>query len=388
MSMITVWYKFVSGRDFHKIRMPGPYTTVADLKSEIYHAKFKAKKEYTNPTGKNDNRRRYYSIWNGCCLGTDHDLLIIDPKTNTPYVDDNALILNQAAVLLRRVPGDRRRRPLDTEPIVPRPQEETDSDGDSTSVTAENSVSISEEIDLHDFGEDVFGVQKKSNPAADEEEQMKIKELVNTPALGIWIPANGGGWNSRKRNQPCSASDSLPPPPDYYVCHRCGIKGHYIQHCPTNGDSNYDHGKRMRPTVTLNPAAECEFNKLMEGISSSSSSNSETTTSIDTSSSSSYSAVVPAELHSPLCRSVMREAVFAKRCCFRSFCNGCIREHVKKSKACVCGAAAANVDAKDDDFVANVTVRKMINSFSQRKSYSSCSSSVGSNSCSAVVITM
>ncbi|CAN1830143.1 E3 ubiquitin ligase PARAQUAT TOLERANCE 3 [Linum perenne] len=144
----------------------------------------------------------------------------------------------------------------------------------------------------------------------------------------------------------------------------------------------------MRPTVTLNPAAECEFNKLMEGISSSSNSNS--TSSETNTSTSSYSAVVPAELHCPLCTSVMREAVFAKRCCFRSFCNGCIRDHVKKSKACVCGAA--NADAKDDDFVANVTVRKMINSFSQRKSYSSCSSSssgsVGSNSCSAVVITM
>ncbi|CAN1296289.1 E3 ubiquitin ligase PQT3-like [Linum perenne] len=368
MSMITVWYKFVSARDFHAIRMPGPFTTVADLKSEIYYAKFKAKKDNTNPSEKNDNRRRYHSIWNGCCLGTDHDLLIIDPKTNTPYLDDSALIFNQAAVLLRRVPGDRRRRPLDTTPIDLTPQEETDSDGDS-SVTAENSFSSSEEIDLHDFGEDVFDIQKKeSNPGAAvdrDDEDSKIKELVNTPALGTWS-------NSRKRSEPCSASVSLPPPPDYYVCHRCGIKGHFIKHCPTNGDPNYDHRKRMRPSVEPNPAAESEFNKLMEGISSSS---------IETSSSS-CSVVVPAELHCPLCRSVMRDAVFVKRCCFRSFCNGCIRDHVKKSKACACGEA--NVDVRDDDFLPNVTVRKMINSILQQRK--SCSSSSSSSSCSSVSV--
>ncbi|CAN1798269.1 hypothetical protein LINPERHAP1_LOCUS21621 [Linum perenne] len=97
--------------------MSGPFTTVADLKSEIYYSKFKAKKDNTNPSEKNDYCRRYHSIWNGCCLGTDHDLLIIDPKTNTPYLDDSALIFNQAAVLLRRVPGDHRRRPLDITPI-------------------------------------------------------------------------------------------------------------------------------------------------------------------------------------------------------------------------------------------------------------------------------
>ncbi|CAN1746423.1 Pentatricopeptide repeat-containing protein At3g62890, partial [Linum perenne] len=77
--------------------------------------------------------------------------LIYTHILNSPYLDDSALIFNQASVLLRRVPGDRRRRPLDTTPIDLTPQEETDSDGDS-SVTAENSVSSSEEIDLHDFG--------------------------------------------------------------------------------------------------------------------------------------------------------------------------------------------------------------------------------------------
>jgi len=25
-----------------------------------------------------------------------------------------------------------------------------------------------------------------------------------------------------------------------YICHRCGKPGHYIQHCPTNGDPAFD----------------------------------------------------------------------------------------------------------------------------------------------------
>ncbi|CAN0870433.1 E3 ubiquitin ligase PQT3-like [Linum grandiflorum] len=190
---------------------------------------------------------------------------------------------------------------------------------------------------------------------------MKIKELVDTPALGIW------------RKQPYSALSSLPPPPDYYVCHRCGIKGHFIQECPTNGDPEFDHRKRMRPTVTLNPAASTKTT-----------SSTETTT---TSSKNTYfGGVVPAELHCQLCGLVMSDAVFAKRCCFRSFCDGCIRDHVKKSKSCACGVA--NVDAKVDDFVPNVTVRKLIKSILlQMSSISSCSSSTGisSSDCSTVI---
>ncbi|KAL6121278.1 hypothetical protein NUSPORA_01832 [Nucleospora cyclopteri] len=30
-------------------------------------------------------------------------------------------------------------------------------------------------------------------------------------------------------------------PPENYICYRCGTKGHYIQHCPTNDDKNYNN---------------------------------------------------------------------------------------------------------------------------------------------------
>jgi E3 ubiquitin-protein ligase RBBP6 len=37
-------------------------------------------------------------------------------------------------------------------------------------------------------------------------------------------------------------------PPPNYVCHRCNTPGHFINHCPTNGDSRYDFHKVKKPT--------------------------------------------------------------------------------------------------------------------------------------------
>ncbi|KAG9454234.1 hypothetical protein H6P81_007138 [Aristolochia fimbriata] len=39
-------------------------------------------------------------------------------------------------------------------------------------------------------------------------------------------------------------------PPQGYICHRCKVPGHFIQHCPTNGDPNYDI-KRVKPPIGI-----------------------------------------------------------------------------------------------------------------------------------------
>lgn len=41
-----------------------------------------------------------------------------------------------------------------------------------------------------------------------------------------------------------------PRPPDSYVCFRCNSGGHYIQHCPTNSDPNFDKS-RIRKTTGI-----------------------------------------------------------------------------------------------------------------------------------------
>jgi hypothetical protein len=41
------------------------------------------------------------------------------------------------------------------------------------------------------------------------------------------------------------------PPPPGYVCHRCGIKGHWIQECPTNGDPDHDKRRVLKAPVGI-----------------------------------------------------------------------------------------------------------------------------------------
>lgn len=40
-------------------------------------------------------------------------------------------------------------------------------------------------------------------------------------------------------------------PPDSYACFRCGIKGHWIQACPTNNDPTFDNERRLKRTTGI-----------------------------------------------------------------------------------------------------------------------------------------
>ncbi|MCL7024943.1 hypothetical protein MKW94_007640 [Papaver nudicaule] len=154
-------------------------------------------------------------------------------------------------------------------------------------------------------------------------------------------------------------------PPEGYTCHRCQIPGHYIQHCPTNGDPDYDVKKLRKPTgipksmlletsdgsyelpggsVAVLEPNEAAFEKLVEGIPSIVSKRV-----ID----------IPPELHCPMCKDVMRFAVLTSKCCFQSFCDGCIRGNIMSKSMCVCGARGILVD----DLIPNKTIRDTIDRY-------------------------
>ncbi|KAF9622300.1 hypothetical protein IFM89_031103 [Coptis chinensis] len=86
------------------------------------------------------------------------------------------------------------------------------------------------------------------------------------------------------------------------------------------------------------------------------------------SSSQSLRCVLPSELHCPLCRDVMKDAMLASKCCFDSFCDKCIRNHIISKAACVCGAT--NVFA--DDLLPNKTVKDTINRILESDSSQKC----------------
>ncbi|KAL7746559.1 Protein mpe1 [Sorochytrium milnesiophthora] len=75
---------------------------------------------------------------------------------------------------------------------------------------------------------------------ATQEKMASMRKIHNRPMQ----PGMRPGMRPRPR------PDGLPPrePPPGYLCHRCGQKGHYIQDCPTNGDTTFDRPKVKRTT--------------------------------------------------------------------------------------------------------------------------------------------
>lgn len=65
--------------------------------------------------------------------------------------------------------------------------------------------------------------------------------MVIVKRIPLWMTkSNADTQKTQSKHQP-----KLPP---NYVCFRCGQKGHFIQHCPTNDDKNFDLLKIRKAT--------------------------------------------------------------------------------------------------------------------------------------------
>ncbi|XP_024640376.1 E3 ubiquitin ligase PQT3-like isoform X2 [Medicago truncatula] len=290
------------------------------------------------------------------------------------------LIPKNTSVLIRRVPG-RPCLPIVTEKKQEFENKVVETEPENSTLPADytSSMQYPENLDWDEFGNDLYSIPdqlpvQSSTMIPDApltskaDEDSKIKALIDTPALdwqqqgsdfgagrGFRRGAVGGrigggrGFGLERKT-----------PPEGYVCHRCKVSGHFIQHCPTNGDSTFDIKKVRQPTgiprsmLMVNPQGsyalqngsvavlkpnEAAFDKEMEGLSS--------TRSVGD---------LPPELHCPLCNNVMKDAVLTSKCCFKSFCDKCIRNYIMSKSACVC--LATNILA--DDLLPNKTLRDAI----------------------------
>lgn len=125
------------------------------------------------------------------------------------------------------------------------------------------------------------------------------------------------------------AARNVNVPPNGYICHRCNIAGHFIQHCPTNGDPNYNI-KRLK--VATSP-----IQNEVEGLSSNANNS------------------IPSEFYCKLCKKIMENAVMT-RCCFDSFCDKCIRSFTASNSKCLCGFT----NIPNDHLLPNLTLRNTI----------------------------
>ncbi|XP_068650067.1 E3 ubiquitin ligase PQT3-like [Aristolochia californica] len=358
---MAVYYKFKSAKDYDSVPIDGHFISVAILKEKIFESKHLGR-------------------------GTDFDLMISNAQTNEEYADEAMLIPKNTSVLVRRVPG-RPRMPIVTEIDEPKRLEdkvEETPPPKSVSVTDASAVKIPEEFEWDEFGNDLYAIPEMmpaqsgnllqdAPPTNKADEDSKIKALIDTPALD-WQrqsqegfgPGRGfgrgmGGRTMAGRGFGRGGGLERKTPPQGYICHRCKIPGHFIQHCPTNGDPNYDI-KRVKPptgipksmlmatpegsyalpsgAVAVLRPNEAAFEKEIEGF--------PTTRSVSD---------LPPELRCPLCKEVMKDAVLTGKCCFKSFCDKCIRDHIISKAMCVCGAT--NILA--DDLLPNKTLRETIN---------------------------
>uniref|UniRef100_A0A2C9WCD2 DWNN domain-containing protein n=1 Tax=Manihot esculenta TaxID=3983 RepID=A0A2C9WCD2_MANES len=357
---MPIYFKFFSAKEYDFIPVDGSVISVDALKRKFFESKYKQKSK-------------------GSCLGTDLDLVVVNAQTNDCYVDD-MLIPNNTRVLIRRVPGTRFRKPISTATIVViGTQQPLSSHFTGSNITFE---------DDDGFGDDDVLVIPRMQPVqsskstVDEEfdEDSKIKALVNTPALD-WQPKGSNGVGFGSRGVIGGLRKKIPP--QGYICHRCKVPGHFIQHCPTNGDPKYDF-KRVKPPTgipksMLMPNPDGSY-KLSSGATAVLQPNNDafekeilgcfpSKISVDN---------LPPELLCPLCKQVMRDAVLTSKCCFKSFCDTCIRVHLITSKlTCACGAT----NVLTDYLIPNMTLRDTINCFVQSgSSYSSTVENAKSNS--------
>ncbi|CAI0413188.1 unnamed protein product [Linum tenue] len=352
---MAVYYKFKSAKDYDSISMDGPFISVGTLKEKIFESKHLGR-------------------------GTDFDLVVTNAQTNEEYLDEASLIPKSTAVLIRRVPG-RPRMPIVTEqePKVETKADDTPQEKSGFVGGDSSTFQYTDETEWDEFGNDLYAIPEvvpvqssiappEAPPASQAEEECKIKALIDTPALDWQRQGNDGFGHGRGFGRGMGGrmggrgfGMERKNPPQGYVCHRCKVPGHFIQHCPTNGDPNYDI-KRVKPptgipksmlmatpdgsyalpsgAVAVLRPNEAAFEREIEGLPS--------TRPVGE---------LPPELHCPLCKEVMKDAVLTSRCCFKSFCDKCIRDYIISKSKCVCGATSILAD----DLLPNKTLRDTIN---------------------------
>ncbi|CAN6288143.1 unnamed protein product [Urochloa humidicola] len=350
---MAVYYKFKSARDYDSIPIEGQFISVANLKERIFESKHLGR-------------------------GTDFDLMISNAQTDEEYADEATMIPKNTSVLIRRIPG-RPRKPIVTEPEESKVADDVVEVVPTASVfLGDSSMKYPEESEWDDeFGNELYVsdsvLSQPASQAVDAsenkvDEDSKIKALIDTSALDYSQVPDGyggrgygrgmGGRMMAGRGFGRGLERKTPPPG--YVCHRCKVPGHFIQHCPTNGDARYDVRRMKPPTgipksmlmqtpdgsyalpsgagAVLKPN-EAAFEKEIEGL--------PTTRSVGE---------LPPELRCPLCKEVMKDAVLTSKCCFRSFCDKCIRDYIINKSVCVCGATSILAD----DLLPNKTLRETI----------------------------
>ncbi|KAG9293000.1 hypothetical protein G9A89_016362 [Geosiphon pyriformis] len=312
-----------SAKDFDNLTFDGLGITVFDAKKEILTAK-KLK-------------------------GNDFDIVVSHAESGEDYVDDNVLIPRNTPIVVKRVPTKpgKGTAHLYLEGSRPPPQRNFASNARNNNVM---NGSISKTFEPLKQAESLVplatGVQNNNGEQTEED---KIKAMFQQ-TTEFWEKTQeqmaAAPFRKFNQNRPPvrpnlqTLSQQSRPPPDNYVCFRCGQKGHYISFCPTNGDRSFDTMKLKRTTgipkiflqkveqipvgkgalvthdgnLVIAQANDAEWQKFHERQKSYVTSNDAFHDTLP----------IPEELQCRICTGLLKEAVTTP-CCQASYCDECIR---------------------------------------------------------------
>eukprot|EP00871_Galdieria_phlegrea_P000241 jgi/Galph1/1217/GphlegSOOS_G6086.1 len=209
-----------SEKDFSTLSFDGDFLKVSDLKLMVV-----------------EKRKLNY--------GEGFDLVITDAQSNEgsyvkkkevqgglswilEYTEESALIPKNSSVVIKRVPGQRPGGILSQQVLARKNERYAEKDVSRSSMRASN---VTEKVN-----KPVGELKEQSKGAEDEEE--RITSVVDSSNIT---------YSQKPRFVQHNPLLDRPPPPNYR-CHRCGKPGHWIHHCPTNGDPNFDIVRVRRPT--------------------------------------------------------------------------------------------------------------------------------------------
>ncbi|ESN93488.1 hypothetical protein HELRODRAFT_103401, partial [Helobdella robusta] len=317
----TVHFKFKSSLEFETLSFTGSEISVADLKKEIINIKNMGK------------------------LMENFDLNITNAQTREDYKPD-AMVPRNSSVVVARVPvlrssrRDNLRRDLAASPTK---IDDTSSPLEILSKTKDiASLEISEE-------EKIRTMMEQSN-----------KDFANVNYNRVPRMPTG-------------------PVPRNYVCHRCGLPGHYIQNCPRFKDPNSTETfpRLKRSTGIPNSFMTTVHDINTPGVLLTSSGQ----LAVPTIDAAAYKEgkkekppfvkdtntakkpdpnekLIPNELLCPICKDILVDVVVAP-CCGESACDECIRHKILASDNHQC-PICKETNVSPDDLIANNLVRAAV----------------------------
>ncbi|XP_030230837.1 E3 ubiquitin-protein ligase RBBP6 [Gadus morhua] len=340
--MAHVHYKFSSKLKYDTMVFDGLNITLKDLKRQIM------------------DREKLRAA--------DCDLQITNAQTKEEYKDDEDLIAKNSSIIVRRIPmvGVKSSGSKTTSKTMSKTTDRSDNQ------FHHQAFGSTKAMDNQSFSRSLTLLSQTCNLAnANASEEDKIQAMMS---------------QSTHEYDPMNYVKKHGPPPPNYTCFRCGMNGHHIRNCPTNGDKTFESlpkikkstgiprsfmvevddpnikgamlthcgryaiptidaeayakGKKERPPFAppLPPAAGAGGEEKKE-----------------------EEEAVPTELLCLICREMLHDAVLIP-CCGNSYCDDCIRSALLESDEHVC-PTCAKVDVSPDTLVANKFLRQAVNSF-------------------------